>query len=81
MYVRMQGETCGSHSDVKTFHGLVCHRGTTETRQVTQKCWYISTKLHTAKDSNQQTQLVLRTQCVLWRDVMIHLLSTDKYSL
>ena len=61
--------------DVKTFCSLVCHQGRTEVCQVTHKCRYICTKLHTAKDSNQETQLVLSTQCVLWRDVMIHLLS------
>jgi hypothetical protein len=81
MYVRMYSETCGSHSDVKTFRSSVFHQGRMEMCQVTQKCWYISTKLNTAKDSNQQTQLVTWTQCVLWRDVMIYLLSTDKYTL
>jgi hypothetical protein len=32
----MYGETCGSHSDVKTFRSLVYHQGRMETRQVTQ---------------------------------------------
>jgi len=59
MYVHMQGETCGSHSDVTDFRSLVCHQGKTETRQVTHKCWYMSTKVHTAKDSKQRAQIVL----------------------
>lgn len=80
-YVCTYIETCGCHSDVKTFCSLVYHQGRMETRQVTQQCWCKSTELHIAKDSNQQTQLVLWTQYVLWREVMIHLLSTDKYTL